>query len=79
MKVDRINNNYIGFANPELEKYIELNSTPELPILSKIYRETNIKMINPRMVSGHVQGLFLSFSLACYLVVYFISYYTLAK
>ena len=60
MKVDRINNNYIGFANPELESYIENNSTPELPILTKIYRETNIKMINPRMVSGHVQGMFLS-------------------
>jgi caffeoyl-CoA O-methyltransferase len=60
MKVDRINNNYIGFANQELESYIENNTTPESSILSQIYRDTYIKMVNPRMVSGHVQGMFLS-------------------
>jgi caffeoyl-CoA O-methyltransferase len=44
----------------ELEIYAEKHSSTELPILSKIYRETNIRMLNPRMVSGHLQGLFLS-------------------
>ena len=45
----------------DIEKYIEAHSSPELPILTKIYRETNLSQINPRMVSGHNQGLFLSF------------------
>jgi caffeoyl-CoA O-methyltransferase len=45
----------------DLEKYIEAHSSPELPILTKIYRETNIRHLNPRMVSGHNQGLFMSF------------------
>jgi len=43
-----------------LEQYIELHSTPELSILSKIYRETNVRFLNPRMVSGHIQGLLLT-------------------
>jgi caffeoyl-CoA O-methyltransferase len=45
----------------DLEKYIEAHSSPELPILTKIYRETNIRYLNPRMVSGHNQGLLLMF------------------
>jgi predicted O-methyltransferase YrrM len=45
----------------DIEKYIEAHSSPELPILTKIFRETNLTQINPRMVSGHNQGLFLSF------------------
>ncbi len=45
----------------ELEQYIENHSTSEDPLLKKIYRETNIRMLNPRMVSGHIQGLFLTF------------------
>lgn len=44
----------------ELEQYIEKHSTSEDLLLTKIYRETNIRMINPRMVSGHIQGLFLT-------------------
>jgi predicted O-methyltransferase YrrM len=44
----------------DLEEYIEKHSSEELPILQKIYRETHIKYLNPRMVCGHIQGLFLS-------------------
>jgi predicted O-methyltransferase YrrM len=44
----------------EIFKYAEEHSTPELPILNKIYRETNIRYLNPRMVSGHIQGAMLS-------------------
>lgn len=47
--------------SPELEKYIQQHSAPELPILNEIYRKTNLNMVNPRMVSGHIQGLFLTF------------------
>ncbi len=37
-----------------------MNSSPELPILARIYRETNIKFLNPRMVSGHIQGMLIA-------------------
>lgn len=47
--------------SPELEQYIQLHSSPELPVLHEIYRKTNLSMVNPRMVSGHIQGLFLTF------------------
>ncbi len=43
----------------ELYKYAELFSTQEDDILKNLYRETNIKFINPRMISGHLQGKFL--------------------
>ena len=44
----------------ELEKYIQTHSSTEEPLLNHIYRQTNLNMVNPRMVSGHIQGLFLS-------------------
>ncbi|MGC8802490.1 MAG: O-methyltransferase [Bacteroidales bacterium] len=46
--------------NFALESYLEKHSSEELTILKKIYRETHIKFLNPRMVCGHLQGLFLS-------------------
>ncbi|MGC8824032.1 MAG: O-methyltransferase [Bacteroidales bacterium] len=46
--------------NFALESYLEEHSSEELTILKKIYRETHIKFLNPRMVCGHLQGLFLS-------------------
>jgi predicted O-methyltransferase YrrM len=48
------------YAN-NLEKYLEEHSSPEDAILTKIYRETYLNMLNPRMVAGHIQGLLLSF------------------
>jgi len=47
--------------NIELETYLEEHSSEELPILRKIYRETHIRYLNPRMVCGRVQGLLLAF------------------
>lgn len=38
------------------EHFAEQHSTPELPILHKIHRETYIRMPFPRMLSGHLQG-----------------------
>jgi caffeoyl-CoA O-methyltransferase len=43
----------------ELENYIELNSSNEDPVLAELNRETHVKILNPRMLSGHVQGKFL--------------------
>ncbi len=45
--------------NFELEKYIEDFSTPEDPTLYELNRETNISILRPRMLSGHIQGLLL--------------------
>lgn len=47
-------------TNIVLEEYLEQYSSDELPILNKIYRETNIRLLNPRMVSGHITGLLLA-------------------
>jgi len=47
-------------SSNDLEQYLERFSTPEDPILRKIYRETNIRMLNPRMNTGHIQGQLIS-------------------
>lgn len=39
-----------------LEEYASNHSTPESDLLIKLYRETNLKLMNPRMLSGHMQG-----------------------
>lgn len=43
-----------------LEDYITAHSEPEPQNLAQINRETHLKMINPRMISGHFQGRVLS-------------------
>ncbi|MBN2487335.1 MAG: class I SAM-dependent methyltransferase [Bacteroidales bacterium] len=43
----------------EIESYIGLNSSDEDPVLAALNRETHIKVLNPRMLSGHLQGKFL--------------------
>jgi predicted O-methyltransferase YrrM len=45
----------------EIENYAKEHSSSELEILSHLERETYLKALNPRMVSGKLQGLFLSF------------------
>ena len=44
----------------ELEIYIANHTKPESETLVKLNRETNIKILNPRMLSGHIQGQFLT-------------------
>ncbi|MBO4646473.1 MAG: O-methyltransferase [Bacteroidales bacterium] len=44
----------------ELEEYCEAHSTPESDLLYRINRETHVKVMNPRMLSGHLQGMFLA-------------------
>ena len=43
-----------------LNEYIEQHSSPENKILKQITRSTHLEVINPRMLSGHVQGRVLS-------------------
>lgn len=43
-----------------LNEYIEQHSSAENEVLRKITRSTHLEVINPRMLSGHVQGRVLS-------------------
>jgi len=45
----------------ELEEYAKFMSDPELPVLQRLNRETNAKILRPRMLSGHLQGKLLEF------------------
>ena len=47
----------IGYTGEDLlEEYISAHIEPENALLRDIYRETNLKLLNPRMASGHIQG-----------------------
>ena len=47
----------IGHTGEDLlEEYISAHIGSEDKLLKDLYRETNLKMINPRMASGHIQG-----------------------
>ncbi|HSH50358.1 MAG TPA: O-methyltransferase, partial [Bacteroidales bacterium] len=39
-----------------IEQYIIDHSDPEDPLLAALNRETNLKVLRPRMLSGHLQG-----------------------
>lgn len=39
-----------------IEDYITAHCTPEHPYLHALWRDTNLKLLRPRMASGHVQG-----------------------
>ncbi|NVN95839.1 MAG: O-methyltransferase [Bacteroidetes bacterium] len=42
--------------HPDYELYSEKYSSPESDILKELNRETNLKVMLPRMLSGHLQG-----------------------
>ena len=46
---------------PQLLDYISEHSSPQSAYLDQIVHRTGLYTINPRMLSGHVQGRFLSF------------------
>lgn len=46
-------------TNPELDRYIRNLSSNEDPLLAELEAESNMRVVQPQMVSGHVQGLFL--------------------
>lgn len=47
-------------VNNKIEDYIRKNSSKEPKILKDLNKETHLKVLNPRMLSGHIQGRFLS-------------------
>lgn len=44
-----------------LSAYCEAHTTPQSSVLYELERETNLKTLAPQMLSGHLQGQFLSF------------------
>ena len=47
----------IGYTGEDLlEEYISAHIGPESELLRDLYRETNLRLLNPRMASGHIQG-----------------------
>jgi caffeoyl-CoA O-methyltransferase len=49
------------FLPEALQAYCDLHTDEEPEALKKINRETHLKVLKPRMLSGHFQGRFLSF------------------
>jgi caffeoyl-CoA O-methyltransferase len=49
------------FISPELSSYCETYTNEESEVLKQLNRETHLKVVSPRMLSGHLQGRFLSF------------------
>ncbi|EIM75426.1 O-methyltransferase 3 [Nitritalea halalkaliphila LW7] len=47
------------FIDEKLQAYCEAHTSPEDPILAHITRETHLKVLMPRMLSGNLQGKFL--------------------
>ena len=50
----------MDFISEKLTEYISENSSKEPEILAKLNKETYQKVLQPRMLSGHIQGRFLS-------------------
>ena len=48
------------FLSPLLESYIANHSEPEPQLLTELTRETHLKVVQPRMITGHFQGRVLS-------------------
>ena len=44
------------FINPQLNNYAEEHTSAEPGLLQRINRETNLEVLMPRMLSGHLQG-----------------------
>ncbi len=51
----------MDFINQDIEKYAMAFSSPEPEVLQRLSRDTHAKVLKPRMLSGHLQGRFLSF------------------
>ncbi len=48
------------FLSPNLEEYIQSHSEEEPKLLQELTRETHLKVVRPRMLTGHFQGRVLS-------------------
>jgi len=49
------------FIDQSIEEYARLHTEPENDLLKELVRETHVMVLQPRMLSGHLQGRFLSF------------------
>ncbi len=49
------------FLDPKLEDYLSAHHDPEPELLKSLNRETHLKVLQPRMLSGPLQGRYLSF------------------
>jgi predicted O-methyltransferase YrrM len=50
----------MNFLPPSIEDYAEAHTSPENELLAQINRNTHLKYLQPRMLSGHLQGRILS-------------------
>ena len=50
----------MDFLPPALSTYVDAHTSPESDVLKELNRETNSKVLMPRMLSGHLQGQMLS-------------------
>lgn len=53
--------NKMEFIEKELSDYCEKYTSSESELLTQLNRGTHLKVVSPRMLSGHLQGRFLSF------------------
>lgn len=50
----------MDFLDKQIQKYAEAHTSAEIEILRELNRETYLKVLRPRMLSGHLQGRILS-------------------
>jgi caffeoyl-CoA O-methyltransferase len=50
----------MDFLPTKISEYAESHTTPDNAVLQSLIRETHLKTLAPRMLSGHLQGRFLS-------------------
>ena len=50
----------MNFLPEKINDYAEAHTTPDSDLLIALERETHLKTLSPRMLSGHLQGRFLS-------------------
>ena len=50
----------MNFFSPDLQRYTESHTAPESTLLKRLDRETNLRAMYPKMISGHLQGRILS-------------------
>ena len=46
----------MDFISPDLQRYAERHTQTESALLKRLDRETNLKALYPKMISGHLQG-----------------------
>ena len=50
----------MDFIDEKIQSYSESHTYPESDLLKELNRQTHLKVLRPRMLSGHLQGRLLS-------------------